>query len=64
MRFESAQFKLSHEMTQLLDPPGTMKSETWTQFVRHVILYFKCSDIVTFHGYEYFCLLASSSILT
>ncbi|KAF8378354.1 hypothetical protein HHK36_029693 [Tetracentron sinense] len=34
MRFESAHFKLSHEMTQLLDPSGMMKSETWTQFVR------------------------------
>ncbi|KAI4318629.1 hypothetical protein MLD38_032306 [Melastoma candidum] len=34
MRFESAHFKLSHEMTQLLDPSGTMKSETWTRFVR------------------------------
>ncbi|KAL4194748.1 hypothetical protein AMTRI_Chr05g70010 [Amborella trichopoda] len=33
MRFESAQFKLSHEMTQLLDPSGVMKSETWNQFV-------------------------------
>ncbi|PIA62368.1 hypothetical protein AQUCO_00200400v1 [Aquilegia coerulea] len=33
MRFESAQFKLSHEMTQLLDPSGVMKSETWTRFV-------------------------------
>ncbi|CAN1255641.1 Phosphatidylinositol 4-kinase alpha 1 [Linum perenne] len=33
MRFESAHFKLSHEMTQLLDPSGTMKSETWHQFV-------------------------------
>lgn len=33
MRFESAQFKLSHEMTQLLDPSGSMKSETWTQFL-------------------------------
>uniref|UniRef100_A0A1D1Y4R9 1-phosphatidylinositol 4-kinase n=1 Tax=Anthurium amnicola TaxID=1678845 RepID=A0A1D1Y4R9_9ARAE len=33
MRFESAQFKLSHEMTQLLDPSGSMKSETWNQFV-------------------------------
>ncbi|KAK9114010.1 hypothetical protein Syun_020807 [Stephania yunnanensis] len=33
MRFESAQFKLSHEMTQLLDPSGVMKSETWIQFV-------------------------------
>ncbi|KAJ6716751.1 hypothetical protein OIU74_009308 [Salix koriyanagi] len=34
MRFESAHFKLSHEMTQLLDPSGVMKSETWSQFVR------------------------------
>ncbi|XWS39824.1 hypothetical protein CRYUN_Cryun18bG0087700 [Craigia yunnanensis] len=33
MRFESAHFKLSHEMTQLLDPSGVMKSETWDQFV-------------------------------
>ncbi|CAH8301812.1 unnamed protein product [Eruca vesicaria subsp. sativa] len=33
MRFESAHFKLSHEMTQLLDPSGDMKSETWNQFV-------------------------------
>ncbi|XP_078444700.1 phosphatidylinositol 3- and 4-kinase family protein [Wolffia australiana] len=33
MRFESAQFKLSHEMTQLLDPSGSMKSETWHKFV-------------------------------
>ncbi|XAR72828.1 1-phosphatidylinositol 4-kinase [Bertholletia excelsa] len=33
MRFESADFKLSHEMTQLLDPSGAMKSETWYQFV-------------------------------
>ncbi|WZY96960.1 hypothetical protein YC2023_069289 [Brassica napus] len=32
MRFESAHFKLSHEMTQLLDPSGDMKSETWHQF--------------------------------
>jgi phosphatidylinositol 4-kinase len=37
MRFESAQFKLSHEMTQLLDPSGAMKSETWNQFVRLVV---------------------------
>ncbi|KAI3838903.1 hypothetical protein MKX03_002679, partial [Papaver bracteatum] len=30
MRFEkSAHFKLSHGMTQLLDPSGVMKSETW-----------------------------------
>ena len=33
MRFESAHFKLSHEMTQLLDPSGAMKSETWFRFV-------------------------------
>ncbi|TYG73738.1 hypothetical protein ES288_D04G126100v1 [Gossypium darwinii] len=33
MRFESAHFKLSHEMTQLLDPLGVMKSETWDNFV-------------------------------
>nr|XP_043627333.1 phosphatidylinositol 4-kinase alpha 1-like isoform X2 [Erigeron canadensis] len=33
MRFESAHFKLSHEMTQLLDPSGAMKSETWFLFV-------------------------------
>nr|XP_009596635.1 phosphatidylinositol 4-kinase alpha 2-like [Nicotiana tomentosiformis] len=33
MRFESAHFKLSHEMTQLIDPSGAMKSETWYQFV-------------------------------
>lgn len=33
MRFESAQFKLSHEMTQLIDPSGHMRSESWDQFV-------------------------------
>ncbi|KAG5577024.1 hypothetical protein H5410_057158 [Solanum commersonii] len=33
MRFESAHFKLSHEMTQLIDPSGAMKSETWHLFV-------------------------------
>ncbi|KAL3538950.1 hypothetical protein ACH5RR_002316 [Cinchona calisaya] len=33
MRFESAHFKLSHEMTQLIDPSGSMKSDTWYQFV-------------------------------
>lgn len=33
MRFESAHFKLSHEMTQLLDPSGVMKSDTWHHFV-------------------------------
>ena len=36
MGFESAHFKLSHEMTQLLDPSGTMKSDTWNQFLRYV----------------------------
>lgn len=35
MRFESAQFKLSHEMTQLLDPSGSMKSAQWQRFVRY-----------------------------
>ncbi|XP_006651740.2 phosphatidylinositol 4-kinase alpha 1 [Oryza brachyantha] len=34
MGFESAHFKLSHEMTQLLDPSGTMKSDTWNHFLR------------------------------
>ncbi|VAI01600.1 unnamed protein product [Triticum turgidum subsp. durum] len=34
MGFESAHFKLSHEMTQLLDPSGTIKSDTWNQFLR------------------------------
>lgn len=34
MRFESAQFKLSHEMTQLIDPSGHMRSESWDYFVR------------------------------
>eukprot|EP00271_Cylindrocystis_brebissonii_P006203 TRINITY_DN18880_c0_g2_i1.p1 TRINITY_DN18880_c0_g2~~TRINITY_DN18880_c0_g2_i1.p1 ORF type:complete len:1506 (-),score=262.70 TRINITY_DN18880_c0_g2_i1:1242-5207(-) len=33
MRFESADFKISHEMTQLLDPSGIMKSEPWDRFV-------------------------------
>lgn len=37
LRFENAQFKLSHEMTQLLDPSGIMKSETWNCFVRHCV---------------------------
>ncbi|KAI3774770.1 hypothetical protein L1987_49332 [Smallanthus sonchifolius] len=32
MRFENAHFKLSHEMTQLLDPSGAMKSDTWHLF--------------------------------
>lgn len=34
LRFENAHFKLSHEMTQLLDPSGVMRSETWNLFVR------------------------------
>ena len=34
MRFESANFKLSHEMTQILDPSGGMRSESWQRFVR------------------------------
>lgn len=34
MRFESADFKLSHEMTQLLDPSGAMRSDSWARFVR------------------------------
>ncbi|CAN8289052.1 unnamed protein product [Cochlearia groenlandica] len=29
IRFESVHFKLSHEMTQLVDLSGVMKSETW-----------------------------------
>eukprot|EP00897_Mesotaenium_endlicherianum_P010276 jgi/Mesen1/9277/ME000060S08706 len=33
MRFESADFKLSHEMTQILDTPGQMRSESWYEFV-------------------------------
>ncbi|CAH9056262.1 unnamed protein product [Cuscuta europaea] len=33
MGFESAHFKLSHEMTQLIDPSGSMKSDSWYQFV-------------------------------
>ncbi|CAI5489475.1 unnamed protein product [Closterium sp. Naga37s-1] len=33
LRFESAQFKLSHEMTQILDPSGDLKSEPWRRFV-------------------------------
>ncbi|KAI7732313.1 LOW QUALITY PROTEIN: hypothetical protein M8C21_010052, partial [Ambrosia artemisiifolia] len=32
MRFESVHFKLSHEMTQLLDPFDAMKSDTWHLF--------------------------------
>ncbi|KAI4998383.1 hypothetical protein ZWY2020_053725 [Hordeum vulgare] len=39
MGFESAHFKLSHEMTQLLDPSGTMKSDTWNQFLNCVKRY-------------------------
>eukprot|EP00850_Spirogloea_muscicola_P017580 SM000152S01568 [mRNA] locus=s152:325750:333245:- [translate_table: standard] len=33
MRFESADFKLSYEMTQLLDPSGDRKSSSWLKFV-------------------------------
>ncbi|GBG80565.1 hypothetical protein CBR_g31025 [Chara braunii] len=33
MRFESADFKLSYEMTQLMDPSGDMKSAPWRKFV-------------------------------
>ncbi|KAK1358712.1 1-phosphatidylinositol 4-kinase [Heracleum sosnowskyi] len=33
MRFESAHFKLTHEMAQLLDPSGVMKSATWYHFL-------------------------------
>ncbi|KAL6758982.1 kinase-like domain-containing protein [Haematococcus lacustris] len=32
MGFESAAFKLSHEMTQLLDPGGARTSAVWAQF--------------------------------
>lgn len=39
MRFESAHFKLSHEMTQLIDPSGAMKSVTWYLFVRSVVFF-------------------------
>ena len=51
MRFESAQFKLSHEMTQLLDPSGSMKSETWHKFVRQVPL------PLFFYGFTENCIL-------
>lgn len=34
LRFESADFKLSHEMTQILDPSGAMRSQHWHLFVR------------------------------
>eukprot|EP00850_Spirogloea_muscicola_P004369 SM000018S03734 [mRNA] locus=s18:1165042:1171898:- [translate_table: standard] len=33
MRFESADFKLSYEMTQLLDPSGDRKTSSWLRFV-------------------------------
>ncbi|WCJ33867.1 Phosphatidylinositol 3- and 4-kinase family protein [Euphorbia peplus] len=33
MKFENAHFKLSHEMTQLLDPSGAMRSEIWLRFL-------------------------------
>ncbi|GAB4853919.1 hypothetical protein Ancab_018128 [Ancistrocladus abbreviatus] len=36
MRFESVHFKLSHEMTQLLDPSRAMKNRTWNHFVGRV----------------------------
>ena len=32
MRFESAAFKLSHEMTLIVDPGGTRKSREFKQF--------------------------------
>ncbi|KAJ8441965.1 hypothetical protein Cgig2_020110 [Carnegiea gigantea] len=32
MRFESTHVKLSHEMTQLLDPSGSTESGTWHRF--------------------------------
>ena len=51
MRFESAQFKLSHEMTQLLDPSGSMKSETWHKFVRQV------PSPLFFYGFTENCIL-------
>lgn len=35
--FESAAFKLSHEMTQLLDPGGTRTSPTWRLFEELVV---------------------------
>lgn len=47
MRFESAHFKLSHEMSQLLDPSGAMKSETWFLFVRYE-LHVLCSSFPIF----------------
>lgn len=39
MRFESADFKLSHEMTQIIDPSGLMQSEHWFHFVRFYFLF-------------------------
>ncbi|KAL0661051.1 hypothetical protein Bca4012_097888 [Brassica carinata] len=51
MRFESAHFKLSHEMTQLLDPSGVMKSKTWHQFVREIILRLFCIKSLCVKGY-------------
>ncbi|WCJ33866.1 Phosphatidylinositol 3- and 4-kinase family protein [Euphorbia peplus] len=33
LNFENAHFKLSHEMTQLLDPSGAMRSEIWFRFL-------------------------------
>lgn len=49
MRFESAHFKLSHEMTQLIDPSGSMKSETWYQFVRWERLLLIRLKVSSFH---------------
>ncbi|XP_057436826.1 phosphatidylinositol 4-kinase alpha 1 [Lotus japonicus] len=43
MRFESAHFKLSHEMTQLLDPSGVMKSDTWSQFLSLCVKGYLCA---------------------
>ncbi|KAF5834125.1 kinase-like domain-containing protein [Dunaliella salina] len=37
MGFESAAFKLSHEMTQLLDPGANRSSATWTEFEELVV---------------------------
>ncbi|PPD72929.1 hypothetical protein GOBAR_DD30174 [Gossypium barbadense] len=57
MRFKSAHFKLSHEMTQLLDPSGVMKSETWDNFIIESLsavpspelalrLYLQCAEVI------------------
>ncbi|XP_058070696.1 phosphatidylinositol 4-kinase alpha 1-like isoform X2 [Magnolia sinica] len=39
MGIERAHFKLSRGMTKLLDPSGVMKSDTWIQFVRCMVVY-------------------------